>query len=201
MRTPPLTRPAILAMLAAAGVGVLAGLSLPTRPAPTPEPRADIPGCDGRAAWRLAAVEALFTGQPRRPDLQASPLGQALCRLAPEPSGEATARAIAADPAPHRALGLNIHAAWTAYVGEQPGLPPNEIDRLRRAGLDVHYLAPCVRQAAWLLQEVPFGDDPIATAATPQEARRLATRTALRAREADPTSVAVCETAFRSRLP
>jgi len=199
MRTPPLTRPAILAMLAAAGVGVLVGLSLPTRPAPTPEPRVDIPGCDGRAAWRLAAVEALFTGQPRRPDIQASPIGLALCRLFPEPAGEEAARAIAADPSGHHALGLRIHAAWTAYVGEQPRLPAAEIDRLRRDGHDVRALADCVRRIAWLLSDIPFGTDPIVRADSPQAARAIATAAALQDRQPHPDALAVCASAAGER--
>lgn len=194
MRTRPLTRPAVLATLAAAGVGVLAGLSLPTRPAPQPEPRADVPGCDGRAAWRLAAVEALFSGQPRRPDVQASPIGQALCRLFPEPAGEEAARAIAADPSSHHALGLRIHAAWTAYAGEQPRLPAAEIDRLRRSGRDVRTLADCIRRTAWLLSDAPFGTDPIARAESPRAARAAATAAALQDRHPRPDAIAACMT-------
>jgi hypothetical protein len=199
-------RPRITAWSLLAGLlGLLLGTSLPQRPGPAPERRADVPGCDGRAAWRLAAVEALFTGLPRRPDRDASPLGRALCALPDQPPAEHEAMRIAADPRSHHALGMRIHAAWTAYVGEQPPLTADEIDRLRRNGLDVHYMTACIHRVNWLLQDAPFGTDPIAAAHSPSIARRRATLAAFEtmraAGQARPEAVFVCERTFQEHSP
>jgi hypothetical protein len=192
-------RPRTLTLSFFAGMlGVLAGLSLPQRPGSAPEIRVDVPGCDGRAAWRLAAVEALFTGLPRRPDRDASPLGRALCALPDQPPAEPEVQAIAANPRAHRPLGLRIHAAWTAYAGEQPPVSPDVLHMLRRSGIDVRALASCVRQAEWLLTDLPFGTDPIASAPNATVARRTAIALAFAARTVNNNALAVCQAALKA---
>jgi hypothetical protein len=179
-------------------LGLLLGASLPQRPGPAPERRADVPGCDGRAAWRLAAVEALFTGLPRRPDRDAGPLGRALCALPDQPPAEPEVQAIAANPRAHQPLGLRIHAAWTAYAGEQPPVPPDVLHMLRRSGIDVRAFASCVRQVEWLLTDLPFGTDPIASAPNATVARRAAVARAFAARTVNNDALAVCQAAFKA---
>lgn len=191
-----MTERPLFASLLALALGLIAGLLLPQSPTYPPEIRQDIPGCDHRAAWRLAAVEALFTGLPRRPDQNASPLGRALCALPDQPLGEEHTRQIAANPRAYHLLGLRIHAAWTAYVGEQPALPPAEIDRLRRSNIDVRALNACIHRVEWLFTDIPFGEDPIAQAQYPRDARRIVTTTALINRTLSATAVSVCQAAL-----
>ena len=176
--------------------GLALGAMLPTRPAAPPEARADVPGCDGRAAWRLAAVEALFSGRPRRPDQDASALGRALCALPGQPGPEPEAMAVAAAPQAYHPLGLRIHAAWTAYSGEQPPVPPDVLHDLRRSGIDARAMASCVRQVEWLLSDQPFGMDPIARAASPAAARQTAVAAAFAARGTSAEALAVCRAAL-----